>query len=81
MRPETLAEMRRLLAPDGLLLLIDWERGHTREGGPPDGVLLTPPRPYASSPQPDWRHLSSMSPFAHRYVLLAGTEKCGLEER
>ena len=40
-RPDTLSEMRRLLTRDGQLLLIDWERGHPREDGPPDDVLLT----------------------------------------
>jgi ubiquinone/menaquinone biosynthesis C-methylase UbiE len=41
MRPEALAEMRRLLSPEGQLLLIDWDRGHPREDGPPADVLLT----------------------------------------
>jgi ubiquinone/menaquinone biosynthesis C-methylase UbiE len=41
MRRETLSEMRRLLSPDGLLLLIDWEWGSPREDGPPQDVLLT----------------------------------------
>jgi ubiquinone/menaquinone biosynthesis C-methylase UbiE len=40
-RPGTLCEMRRLLTPEGQLLLIDWERGHPREDGPPEDVLPT----------------------------------------
>jgi SAM-dependent methyltransferase len=36
-----LAEMRRLLRPDGTLLLVDWERGRERPTGPPDDVLST----------------------------------------
>lgn len=36
-----LAEMRRLLAPGGFLLVVDWERGRKREGGPPDELLYT----------------------------------------
>ena len=39
-RGETaLAEMRRLLAPGGFLLAVDWERGRDRAFGPPDEVL------------------------------------------
>lgn len=41
-RGETaLAEMRRLLAPGGFLLLVDWERGRDRDFGPPDEVLYS----------------------------------------
>lgn len=37
------AEMRRLLRPDGLLLVADWERGRDveRPVGPPDDILFT----------------------------------------
>jgi ubiquinone/menaquinone biosynthesis C-methylase UbiE len=34
-----LSEMRRVLAPDGVLLVVDWERGRRRPGGPPDRLL------------------------------------------
>jgi ubiquinone/menaquinone biosynthesis C-methylase UbiE len=34
-----LNEMRRILAPDGILLVVDWERGRRRLGGPPDRFL------------------------------------------
>ncbi len=39
----TLEEMRRLLAPDGLLLVADWERGREPERalGPPDEILYS----------------------------------------
>ncbi|MCA3749597.1 MAG: class I SAM-dependent methyltransferase [Rubrobacter sp.] len=37
-----LAEMRRLLAPDGLLLCVDWRSDVERETGPPREVSLTP---------------------------------------
>lgn len=41
-RGETaLAEMRRLLAPGGFLLAVDWERGRDRDFGPPDEVLYS----------------------------------------
>ncbi len=41
-RGETaLAEMRRLLAPGGYVLVIDWERGRDREFGPPDELLYS----------------------------------------
>ena len=41
-RGETaLDEMRRLLAPGGFLLAVDWERGRDRDGGPPDELLYT----------------------------------------
>ena len=38
-----LAEMRRLLRPDGVLLLADWERGRDpeRPTGPPEHILFT----------------------------------------
>ncbi len=36
-----LAEMRRLLAPGGFILVVDWERGRERDSGPPDGLLYT----------------------------------------
>ncbi len=78
-RPGILAEMRRLLAPDGLLLLIDWERGHSREGGPPDGVLLTPTQAIRELAAAGLEASLVESPFAHRYVLLASAETCGWE--
>ena len=78
-RPGTLAEMRRLLAPDGLLLLIEWERGHSREGRPPDGVLLTPTQAIRELAAAGLEASLVESPFAHRYVLLAGAETCGRE--
>lgn len=41
-RGETaLAEMRRLLPPDGFALVVDWERGRERAAGPPDHLLYT----------------------------------------
>ncbi|GAC1319482.1 MAG: hypothetical protein NVSMB25_10390 [Thermoleophilaceae bacterium] len=36
-----LAEMRRLLAPAGFALVVDWERGRERNGGPPDELLYS----------------------------------------
>jgi len=36
-----LAEMRRLLADRGLLLVVDWERGRPRTVGPPDELLYS----------------------------------------
>lgn len=41
-RGETaLAEIRRLLAPGGFVLAVDWERGRDRDFGPPDDILYT----------------------------------------
>jgi ubiquinone/menaquinone biosynthesis C-methylase UbiE len=37
-----LAEMRRVLAPDGTLLAVDWQRGKPRPAGPPDHLLYNP---------------------------------------
>ena len=37
-----LAEMRRLLRPDGFLLVVDWRADVEREPGPPADVSLTP---------------------------------------
>ena len=36
-----LSEMRRILAAGGILLVVDWERGRPRPGGPPDQLLYT----------------------------------------
>lgn len=36
-----LAEIRRLLAPGGFVLVVDWQRGHTGPAGPPDDVLYS----------------------------------------
>jgi SAM-dependent methyltransferase len=36
-----LAEMRRLLAPGGFVLVVDWERGRERDSGPPDKLLYS----------------------------------------
>jgi ubiquinone/menaquinone biosynthesis C-methylase UbiE len=36
-----LSEMRRVLASLGVLLVVDWERGRPRPGGPPDELLYT----------------------------------------
>lgn len=35
------AEMRRLLAPGGFALFVDWERGRDRDFGPPDEILYS----------------------------------------
>jgi ubiquinone/menaquinone biosynthesis C-methylase UbiE len=78
-RPNALAEIHRLLAPDGLLLLIDWERGHAREGGPPDGVLLTPTQAIRELAAAGLEASPIESPFTHRYVLLASAETCNWE--
>ena len=40
-----LTEMRRLLAPGGFILVIDWERGRERDSGPPDRCSTPPQRP------------------------------------
>lgn len=37
-----LAEMRRLLAPEGFLLVVDWRSDVEREMGPPADVTLSP---------------------------------------
>jgi ubiquinone/menaquinone biosynthesis C-methylase UbiE len=34
-------EMRRVLGPGGLLVMVDWERGRERPVGPPDELLYT----------------------------------------
>ena len=80
-RPSALSEMRRLLAPDGLMLMIDWERGHSHEGGPPDGVLLTPSQAIRELTAAGLEAHLVESPFAHRYVLLARPETCGQERK
>lgn len=36
-----LAEMRRLVSPDGFVLVVDWERGRERDVGPPEERLYS----------------------------------------
>jgi len=72
-RPGTLLEMRRLLDPDGLLLMIDWERGHPREDGPPEGVLLTAAEAIQELAVAGLLARRVDAPFADRYTLLATT--------
>jgi len=36
-----LTEMRRLVAPDGFVLVVDWEPGRKRDSGPPDELLYS----------------------------------------
>ena len=36
-----LAEMRRLVAHGGFVLVVDWERGRKRDSGPPDELLYS----------------------------------------
>lgn len=38
---DALAEIRRLLKPSGMLLMIDWARGRPRDAGPPDEILYS----------------------------------------
>jgi ubiquinone/menaquinone biosynthesis C-methylase UbiE len=73
-RPDTLSEMRRLLTPDGLLLLIDWERGHPREDGPPEDVLLTADEAIQELAAVGLKAHQVDAPFADRYTLLASAE-------
>ena len=40
-REPALAEIRRLLAPGGFVLAVDWERGRERDRGPPDHLLYS----------------------------------------
>ena len=79
MRPGTLSEMRRLLAPDGLLLLIDWEHGNPREDGPPEDVLLTAGEAIQELAAAGLKAHRVDAPFTDRYTLLA-TAKPSLGE-
>jgi len=58
-RPGTLAEMRRLLAPDGVLLMIDWNAVTPARAVLPTACYSPPPKRYASSPHPAWKRISS----------------------
>jgi ubiquinone/menaquinone biosynthesis C-methylase UbiE len=71
MRPEALAEMRRLLRPDGQLLLIDWDRGHPREEGPPADVLLTAEEAIEELAAASLTAQRVGAAFADRYTLCA----------
>lgn len=72
--PDALSEMRRLLTPDGLLLLIDWERGHPRGDGPPEDVLLTAGEAIQELAVVGLKAHRVDAPFADRYTLLASAE-------
>jgi len=74
MRPDTLSEMRRLLTPEGLLLLIDWDRNQPRDGGPPRDVLLTAEEATRELAAAGLKAHQVDAPFADRYTLLATAE-------
>ena len=66
--------MRRLLAADGALLLIDWERGHPREDGPPEDVLLTADQAIRELAAAGLEARRLQAPFIDRYTLIANAE-------
>lgn len=69
-RADTLREMRRLLAPDGLLLLIDWDpAAPPREKGPPQHVLLTADEAIEELADAGLTAQRVNAPFADRYIL------------
>lgn len=68
-----------LIAPEGLLLLIDWEHGNPREDGPPEDVLLTAAEAIQELAVAGLLARRVDAPFADRYTLLA-TAKPSLGE-
>lgn len=70
-----LAEMRRLLTPDGFVLVVDWERGRERNSGPPDDLLYTAAEAADELRAAGLRaeHLDAGLPF--HFALMATTDK------
>ncbi len=66
-----LEEMRRLLGPDGLLLVADWERGRDSERalGPPDEILYTEEEAAAELERAGFE-VEPREGFRHHFVLL-----------
>ena len=67
-----LAEMRRLLRPEGLLLVADWERGRDpqRPLGPPDEILYTEAGAAAELERAGFA-VEAHAGFPYHFVLLA----------
>lgn len=67
-----LEEMRRLLGPDGLLLVADWERGRDPERtlGPPDEILYTEGEAVAELERAGFA-VERREGFAYHFALLA----------
>jgi ubiquinone/menaquinone biosynthesis C-methylase UbiE len=66
-----LAEMRRLLAPDGHLVVADWRRGASeRPGGPPDEHLYSADEAAAEVSRAGFSAREA-DPLAYHYVLVA----------
>jgi len=66
-----LNEMRRLIRAAGHVVMIDWERGASREHGPPDDVCLSSTAAAEELATAGFSVEEVPSPFAHRYALLA----------
>jgi ubiquinone/menaquinone biosynthesis C-methylase UbiE len=64
-----LAEMHRLLAPDGFLLVIDWERGRRRDAGPPDTLLYTATEAEGELVSAGFRVEALTTPFPFHFTL------------
>ncbi len=67
-----LAEMRRLLRPEGIALIADWARGRDprREVGPPDRILYTEEEAVAELVRAGFT-VEPREPFAYHFALLA----------
>jgi SAM-dependent methyltransferase len=67
-----LAEMRRLLAPAGRLVVADWRPGAAeRPAGPPDEHLYEPPEAAAELRRAGFE-VGQSDPLPYHYVLVAG---------
>ncbi len=78
LRGETaLSEMRRLLAPGGFALIVDWERGRDRDFGPPDEVLYTREEAEAELRAAGLRADPSNAALPYHFAVRAARERGG----
>jgi ubiquinone/menaquinone biosynthesis C-methylase UbiE len=66
-----LAEMRRLVAPGGFVLVVDWERGRERESGPPDELLYSADEAAAELESAGFAVESAEAGLPYHYALIA----------
>ena len=66
-----LREMRRLLRPDGFLLIIDWRADVEREPGPPAEVSLTPEEGRALLEEAGFEVAPVAEEFPYHFAFLA----------
>lgn len=71
---DALAEMRRLLSPDGFLLIADWRSDVQRDMGPPANVSLSPDEGREMLEEAGFRVTDADGEFPYHFVFAARLE-------